>query len=307
MRSKAVICCVLLMIIMLTGCNVSISINNDYADIYAFVTADGSEHSRLIYEGLKDAADDYTVNMEIIQIDLVNEQEDSIKLIKKAVRKSAKAIIITPSENHQLHSLLEKAHEKGIHLIYLDAASPLDIAGTYIYSDNEIAAEEAGHMLAEAMNNKGKAVMLNISQDDPKAMDREKGFVKAMQDHPGISIINIYNCNSSKENAQKTLNDILAAYPDINGIFAACPEIVSGAAAVLDQWDNEVKVVGFDCIDESSDLIRTGRLYGYVTQNFYRIGYGAVEAAIQLGNGQTVPDRIDMGYELESVNNLSEK
>ncbi|HHY82378.1 MAG TPA: sugar ABC transporter substrate-binding protein [Clostridiales bacterium] len=281
--------------------------NHDYAEVYAFISSDGSEHRRLIIDGIKDAADLYNANLEVYNINLTDDEESSINLIKKAVRRTTKAIIITPAENQQLYKQLERAREKGIHLIYLDSEGPDDIPGTYIYSDNELAAEKAGQMLAEGMKHRGKAVMLNISSDDPKALERQNGFCKAMEEYQQISIINIFDCNGSKENTQKTLNDILAAFPEINGVFAACPEIAAGTAAALSQWKQEVKIVGFDFTEETSELLRKGQIFGYVSQNSYKIGYEAVETALNIISGQAVPDRIDTGCEVRTMYSMSQK
>jgi ABC-type sugar transport system substrate-binding protein len=68
--------------------------------------------------------------MEIHEIDLTEEPDDAIRQVKAAVRRSTRAIIITPFENDELQKQLKKAREKGISLIYLDAVQSYEIPGT---------------------------------------------------------------------------------------------------------------------------------------------------------------------------------
>lgn len=285
---------------ILAACSITTTIKQERPEIYAFVHSTDKEHWQQVAWGLEAAAGEYEAAVEIIELDIVDDYDKSIELIKKAIRKSTRTIIITPFESQDLYKLLEKAHKKGIELIYLDAEEPNDIPGTCIYSDNEEAAEKAGHLLAKSLGNKGKVVMLNIGSQNPKARDRENGFMKAIGQYPDVELVNIFDCNSSRANVSKTIEDILQAHPDIQGVFAACPETSAGLVPSLISLNraDDIKIVGFDHTAEIMNYISTGKISAYVGQNSYQLGYAAMNTAFDLLAGRSVSERVNVGYEV---------
>jgi ribose transport system substrate-binding protein len=285
---------------VLSACSITTTIKHERPEVYAFIHPTDTEHWQQAAWGLEAAANDHNVAVEILEVDIREDYDNSIDLIKKAVRKSTRAIILTPFESKELHKLLEKARNKDIELVYLDAAEPYDIPGTYIYSDNEAAAEKAGHLLAKSLGNKGKVVMLNIASDNPKSLAREKGFRKAIDQYLDMELVNIFDCNSSRANVSKTMEDILKAHPDVQGVFAACPETSAGLVSSLISLGkaDDIKIVGFDHTAEILNYISTGRISAYVGQNSYQLGYKAMKTALDILTGQSVPEKVDVGYDI---------
>jgi ribose transport system substrate-binding protein len=288
---------------VIAGCSVLTTANQERPEIYAFIHSTDSEYWQQAAWGLEAAARDKQASVEINEINLTDDYDNSVKLIRKAVRKTTKAILITPDEGKELHKQLEKAYKRGISLLYLDAEKPYDIPGTYVYSDNEKAAEKAGQLLAESLQGKGKVVMLNIASDNPKANEREMGFRKAIQEYSEIELVNIFDCSSSREITEKTIADILVAHPDIQGIFAACPETSLGTVSALTALskENGIKVVGFDHTTETMNYVNDRQIYAYVGQNSYQIGYKAIETALDILSGKAVPEKIDAGYDVSDI------
>ncbi len=298
MRFLAVISIILFLLPVLVGCNLTLSPSNKMPEIHAFVHNADTSHVDQMIQGLEKGAVDLQASMEVHKIDLMDGSNDDVKEIKKSIRRSTKAIIIYPFESQDLHELLEKAHAKGISLIYLDAVQSYEIPGTYIISNNEQAGFKAGQLLAQAMGNEGEAVMLNTSSDNPKALDLENGFQKALHQYPDINIVNLFNCNGQRENTKKTLQDILAAHPNIKGVFTACPETTAAAVESIRGLNREIQVVGFNHTDETLQFINSGQLYGLVSLKSFDMGYEAVRTAVSLSLGQNVLPQIDLGFDI---------
>lgn len=297
---------ILMLLLVFVSCDVVVSANNELPEIYAFVHDADAPHVKQMVQGLKAGAKDLQADLEIHEINMVDEPDKAVKEFKKANRRSTKAIIIMPFENDELYKQLEKARKKGIYLIYLDTVQSYDIPGTYIISDNEKAAKKAGNMLVEAMGHKGEAVILNTSAEDPKALKLEMGLKEALQGYPEIKMVNLFYCNGQRENTKKTLRDILAAHPDIKGVFAACPETAAAAAEAISEWNGEVQIVGFNHTYETLQLINNGQIYGTVSPKFYDMGYEAVKTVVSLISGQDVQERIDLSYAVYTREGLYE-
>ena len=303
MRLLAIIC-ILLLLPILTGCNVVLSTSNELPEIHAFVQSAETSHIEQMIEGLEKGALDLQANMVIHEINIKEEPAQAIKQINKAVRRSTKAIIITPFEHHELDKQLERAQKKEIPLIYLDAEKAYDFPGTYISSDSEKAAERAGQLLAEAIGEKGEVIMLNISPEDSGAAEMETGFMKALQEFPDIRLVNLYNCNGERENTRKTLEDILDAHPNINGIFTACPDTTAAAAETISRSNMDIQIVGFNHTEETLQLVSQGRISSLVSIKSFDMGYEAVRTAVSLAAGQVPMEIIDIGYDVFSQDDL---
>lgn len=298
MRKLALFAALLLLPIM-AGCSVEVTVDNPRPEVYAFISSETSTGQvGEIISGLEKAADDFRLSIETIQMDLSYHPDDAFKKINKAIRKSTKALIVSSFENDELAKYLEKAHKKGIPIIYMDPVKKFDISGTYITYNKKEAAVKAGQLLAEAMEKEGEAVLLNTSWDDPKAADLENGFKEALQQYPAIKLINLYCCNGQRDNTRKTLQDILAAHPNIKGILAACPETAAAAAEyVNNERKGEIQIVAFDYTDEIVQLINHGQLCGTVGLNYSDLGYEAVRTAADVISGHNVDSDIVLDFE----------
>jgi ribose transport system substrate-binding protein len=300
---KLTVIIALLLLTVLSGCNMELYIQNEMPEVYAFIHSSDGTHTEQMIKGLEAGAAEWNADLDIQKINVTDDDTGTaLRAIKQAIRRSTKAIIITPFEHDELYKLMKKAHQKGISLIYLDALQKYDTPGTYITSDNEAAAEKAGQMLADAIGQRGDIIMLNTVADNPKAIDREAGFRKSVADYPDVRLINIFYCSGDRQNTQKTLQDIYASHPDIKGIFAACPETSAAAAA----WakNHNIRIVGFDHTEETLEYIRKGQFHGCVSQKSYDMGYKAVKAALNRQSDQTESEQIEAGYEVITAADL---
>jgi ribose transport system substrate-binding protein len=128
-------------------------------------------------------------------------------------------------------------------------------------------------------------------------MDREKGFVDAMQrDFPKIRIAAMQFGMSDRSKARAAAENILTAHPDINGIFASSEPSSIGAALAIKArgLSGKVKLVTFDSSDALLEDLRGGTIDAMVVQDPQGMGYEAVHTVVDKLNGKQPPKRIDM-------------
>jgi ribose transport system substrate-binding protein len=65
-------------------------------------------------------------------------------------------------------------------------------------------------------------------------------------------------------------------------------------------------IVGFDSGRAQTDAIRSGLIAGAVTQDPFRMGYKAVEAAVRILRGERVPRTIDTGFHWYDRTNIDD-
>ncbi len=293
----AIVFIMILSLFMLSVSCTFIQSNSVQSFIHVLVPEMDTAYWNQINVGLEAAG--LALGMELV-IHKIPEDEGSIAWIKqlgKSVRKKPTAIILVPPEDDGLLVELEKAQNANIKIVYIEEDYASFPADTFIFSDNKKAAEKAAEELAMALHEVGKIVLLSTTYEDIRAQDREWGFKKGLSAYPEMTLINTYYCESERTNVQNTLADVFSAYPDIQGIFAVCPETAICIAEYLRMSDqSEIAVVGFDQNQDTPLFIKNNSLYSAVVRNPYRVGYMAVEAVVALMQEQSIPKRQDVGF-----------
>lgn len=87
--------------------------------------------------------------------------------------------------------------------------------------------------------------------------------------------------------------------------LAANDEMALGAVEAISGAGKNIMVVGFDATDDAIAAIKAGRIAATVAQQPELIGQTAVENAIKLINGETIPESIPVEVTLITKDNAS--
>ena len=85
---------------------------------------------------------------------------------------------------------------------------------------------------------------------------------------------------------------MLQADGDIKAVFAANDEMALGAVEAMSGAGKNVLVVGFDATDDAIAAVKAGRMAATVAQQPELIDSTAVENAVNLINGVSIPSSI---------------
>ena len=99
------------------------------------------------------------------------------------------------------------------------------------------------------------------------------------------------------------MENMLQAHGDIQAVFAANDEMALGAAEAVAGSGKDIMVVGFDATDDAIDAIKAGRMDATIAQQPALIGSTAVEQAVKLIGGETIPTSIPVEVTLITIDN----
>jgi len=93
------------------------------------------------------------------------------------------------------------------------------------------------------------------------------------------------------------MGDLIAAHPELRGVFAMDPAMTQGAAQVLAKTPNnttgdKINLVGFGADEGIVQSLKDGAVAALVVPDPLRIGYDAVKTALAAARGEQVPPRI---------------
>ncbi len=218
--------------------------------------------------------------------------EQQVALIQTEVLKGAQAILITPADSKALVPALKKAADAGVLIINLDNRLDAETVksqrlqtGGYVGADNMIGGEKAGAALLEAVGGVGKVAIIEGIRGVDNAEARKKGFELAVGQR--LKIVAHETGEWETEKAYNKTLAIIAAHPDLKGIFCANDNMALGTMKAIAEKGKkgQIKVVGYDHIPDVQASLLSGDLYATIEQHPDRMGKYGVRMAVGILDG----------------------
>ena len=122
------------------------------------------------------------------------------------------------------------------------------------------------------------------------AIDRSEGFHKVADSK--LNVVASQTANFNRTEGMSVMENMLQADGDIKAVFAANDEMALGAVEAMSGAGKNVLVVGFDATDDAIAAVKAGRTAATVAQQPELIDSTAVENAVNLINGVSIPSSI---------------
>lgn len=122
------------------------------------------------------------------------------------------------------------------------------------------------------------------------AIDRSEGFHKVADSK--LNVVASQTANFNRTEGMSVMENMLQADGDIKAVFAANDEMALGAVEAMSRAGKNVLVVGFDATDDAIAAVKAGRMAATVAQQPELIDSTAVENAVNLINGVSIPSSI---------------
>ena len=136
---------------------------------------------------------------------------------------------------------------------------------------------------------------------------RLRGFRDAIKNAPGVSVAGSQTANWERDQGFNVFQNMLQAHPDIDAVFACNDVMALGAieAIAAAGKTGQISVVGFDAIDDARQAIQARTMAASVAQFPAEMGRVAVESAVKLIRGETIPKEIPVKIELITRDNAA--
>jgi ribose transport system substrate-binding protein len=235
-------------------------------------------------------------------------QNDTLKQrahIEELVSSKVDLIIISPKEAQPLTEPVARAMDAGIPVIVLDRALLGDKYTCFIGADNKKIGKAAGQWIVKKLGDKGKVVELKGLMTSTPGQDRHTGFRDGIAGS-GIDIIMEAEMKWLEPDARKEMESALARFDHIDLVYAHNDPGAHGAylAAKAAGRDN-ILFVGIDALpQEGVAYVKQGILDA--TFRYPTGGSEAIDAALKIFNGQTVPKAIVLGTRLFDKSNIDQ-
>jgi ribose transport system substrate-binding protein len=217
-----------------------------------------------------------------------------INILESAVAANPAAVVIAPAQFAALGRPIDAAAKK-VKIIGIQSAADTAAFTSMLATDNVQAGRIAADILAERIQKtyadaEGDVALITSSFGVAAFEQRAKGF--------------------KEQTARQLMSDLIAAYPELRGVFASNPMMAQGAAEAAaesktNKTGDKINLVGFDWDDKVIKFLQDGTIAGLIVQDPFRMGYEGVRAALSASKGEQVPAQIDIAAGLITKANMN--
>lgn len=277
--------------------------------MYIPLVSKGFQHQfwQAVKAGADQAAEEFGVEVTFEGPDSESQVDKQIDMLSAALAKNPAAIGFAALDSQAAIPLLRKAQEAGIPIVAFDSGVDSDIPVATASTSNVAAAALAADKMAELIGGAGKVAVVAHDQTSRTGIDRTEGFVDQIKAaYPNIEIVAVEIGGGDHLKSTEITKAILAANPDLKGIFGTNEGSAIGVANGVKEAGAELVVIGYDSGAAQKDAIRSGLMAGAITQNPVGIGYETVKAAYMAAKGETVEPMIDTGFYYYDASNIDD-
>lgn len=226
-------------------------------------------------------------NIDYELLDGQGKAEVQVSLMETLVAQGAHVIFLQPVDSVALAPSIAKAKRAGISVITLniDATEP---HASHVEMNHYFGAMDIAKALGDAMGGTGKVAILNAPPGIIIRDQRTNGFVEGLKaHHPNIQIVADQVADWDRKKAQDVLNTILAAHPDLGGVYGVNDSMALGAVDVAKEKGllGKIAIFGNDGETAALESIEAGELTGTQYTDVYQQGRLAAAAATVLATG----------------------
>lgn len=239
-------------------------------------------------EGAKKAAKQAGVPLTVV--DASDDATKQVSDIEDLVSKNVSVLIVNPVDSDAVTGAVKAAIAKGVRVISVDrVVNGVDI-DCQIASDNVAGAELATQYIVDTLGENVKTAELVGTSGASAAIDRSQGFHNIADKK--LKVVASQTADFDRTQGMTVMENMLQADSSIQAVFAGNDEMALGAVEAIFGAKKDVLVVGFDATDDAIEAIRQGRMGATIAQQPDLIGSTAVENAIRLTKGESIPKEI---------------
>jgi len=246
-------------------------------------------------------------------------------LIRQAIAAKKDALLVSCIDD-SVANAIDEAVDSGIPVITYDSDCPNSKRVGFYSMDNESTAAKGADLLGAAMGEGKKTVAILTGRAGADNLKRRvAGFVDRLAaEYPDVSVVTTVYCGETAEECGPAVeSEIIAQYPELDGLFvaglwgllSACSCSDTGMACTcsdgqMPNWKRaakgKLKTVAFDSLPFQLTLMSQGYVSALLGQKYFGWGYETVSVMYDhLTTGSTVSAFIDSGVDVVCPNNVA--
>jgi ribose transport system substrate-binding protein len=262
-------------------------------------------------EGMRKRAEALGVDIDIRAARTEQDADGQLEILKAMLDSgpAPDALLLSPQNGSNLLPAVALAEQRGIPVINVDGAL-LDKARHWVGAPNFAKGEMAARYLMEQRPDGGPVAIIMGMKGIYDAQQRTAGFADTLAAEGAGKYPEVARTHADwdLQKALDAVTDILAEHPDIIGIYCNNDTMVPGATEAVEiaGKGDQVVIIGTDGIGDAIESIQAGRLDATIDPDPAQAGAIAVEAAVRLLQGESLPRALHAPQRLIDKDSLVE-
>lgn len=240
--------------------------------------------------------------------------EEQLQYVETMLASGVDAIAIVPSSDAGLLSAIKKAQAANIPLINLDVRFDpklIENAGLkpipYIGTDNETGGKLLGEFVKANFPKGTETVFIKGIAGNQTNNERLKGFNDAVG-QGYLNVVAEQNADWDVNKGYVAMQNMLSTHPNIKLVFALCDAMGIGARRAIEEAhkSDQIKIIGYDGIQEAIDFVKQGKFMADGAQNPGAMGEIAVQDLVDWINGKIPKMDTDAGVQVVTPDKIDE-
>lgn len=233
--------------------------------------------------------------IEVIVVDAKNDTATQVSQVQDLLTQGIDAFIYIPAGAAAAAVPTRLAREAGIPVINVDRFPEGEPGDTFIGGEGVNSSYQVCSEVIKRAGGAGKMVIIHGQKGTTPEVDRTEGCMKAIGENPGVELVDQqWSQQWSPDEGFSITQNMLTAHPDITMIFGQADGLAMGAAKAVDVAGLSDKIVigGYDGDGSALEYLAKceGPFVVTATQSTRRMGVLAVDSALAVAAGETVPE-----------------
>ena len=233
-------------------------------------------------------------NVEVVVQSANVDVPGQIAHVRNFINEGVNAIIINPNSPTAFDPVFAQAKEAGILVIATDAevSSP---DALYVGIDQKAYGAAGAEWLAKTLDGKGNIVAINGVAGHPANEMRVAGYKEVLAKHPDMKLVNEVNANWDQAQGQQAMQNILATYPDVNGVLVQDGMAAGAWKSIMDAGKTGDIAATGEIRKDFIDLWTADKLNSGATVNPPGVMASALNVAVLLLQGKELKEPATAG------------
>src|SRR5580698_8254730 len=216
-------------------------------------------------------------------------------------------LAISSVSSDALAPVIDRVLKAGIPVVTFNTDNPNSKRLAFAGQDLVQSGREAGKLMTKVLDGKGKVMIVTIDAAAQWSLDREKGAREGLKESPGIEVVNTLNTGTDPQKIYSAIENAMLANPKISGVLSleCCSTPAAGTWVERNKAGDKVKVVGFDLLDQTVQLVQQGQIQATIDQAPEKQGFAAVDLLVKFLHGQPI-ENVDTGVKVYTKDNIAE-
>jgi len=275
-------------------------------DLYVSYQDVSNEFAPFLKAGVERASSEKNVNAKFIG-PVGSDADGQINEIETLMG-TMDGLAVSSVSTDALAPVIDRVLAAGIPVVTYNTDNPDSKRLAFAGQDLVQSGVEAGKLMAKVLDGKGKVMIVTLDAAAQWSLDREKGAREGLKAAgPNIEIVNTLNTGSDPQKIYSAIENAMLADPSITGLLSleCCSTPAAGTWVQRNNQTDKVKVVGFDLLDQTVELVGNGNIQATIDQAPEKQGFAAIDMLVTFLSGKPI-DNLDTGVGIYTKENIAE-